>query len=238
MAKRMLMTTAASGLQKRRTLPLIHQRPPRAFPATGHFFARRVRALSGDFIVPSTSRPAQSDRVRRDRTRDSPRNNNRGRPCNQRALMAPHYAKRRAKGAWHFLSRSAKNQERPAASCGPRALAGAFAGRVSPSVSSPSAALRRGRTSRRNAARRRTKDTALLGLLGPQPVAGAVRARRCHCVFLSLPTTPARPPPPARQRYNWCIDVSNLSARDAAPASPVAANFGITPLAAPRTVSQ
>lgn len=37
--------------------------------------------------------------------------------CNQRSLMAPHYAKRRAKGAWHFLSRRMKNQERPAASC-------------------------------------------------------------------------------------------------------------------------
>jgi len=94
---------------------------PRAFPATGHFFARYTARWVEAPLPPSVApflvaiRPVGGiERIHREIiTAKRP-----GRMCNQRSLMAPHYAKRRAKGAWHFLSRWTKNQERPIASCG------------------------------------------------------------------------------------------------------------------------
>lgn len=60
----------------------------------------------------------------------------------------------------------------------------------------------------RCAARRHSKDTTRLGLLGAQPAARAVRtASRCHCVFLLLPPSSLRPPSPtsAIQPVYRCI---------------------------------
>lgn len=160
MAKRMLMTTAAPGSQKRRSpLP---RRKPRAVPGQGRQGACAIESRAASFDlrakdpfyqtsnspraspVPSAIFSLDTPRaewiphhsihhpvvpflvairpVAGGNRTDSPRNNNPrarpGRACNQRSLMAPHYTKRRAKGAWHFLSRRTKNQERPAASCG------------------------------------------------------------------------------------------------------------------------
>lgn len=79
---------------------------------------------------------------------------------------------------------------------------------------------------------RHSKETTRLGILGAQPVARAVfgRAPRYRYTFCCSSLWP--PPPPRqspRQRYNRCIDVSNLSARDAAAiaaaATPAAANL-------------
>lgn len=150
--------------------------------------------------------------------------------CNQRLLMAPHYAKRRAKGAWHFLSRQTKNQERLAASCERalflRSLVGdvplvtvivvaAAAIAVFP-VTDGGGDSRTFHPSMRDPATLKGHDTSRI----PR---SAVRCKSCafgsayrHRIVVLFVSASALSPPPLRQRYNPCIDVSNLLARDAA----------------------
>ena len=177
------------------------------------FFRSIHHALSGN--APTTIHrdpPSRGDRT------DSPRNNNRERSgwmCNQRSLMAPHYAKRQAKGAWHFLSHRTKNQERLAASCECAHFLLALIGerdatarrrrycrrrrlpRRWPAASGASGRL----AATRCAARRHSKDTTRLGLLGAQPVARAVRTASLSLRFfvvasLRRPLLPLLPSSP------------------------------------------
>lgn len=122
--------------------------------------------------------------------------------CNQRSLMAPHYAKRQAKGAWHFLSRRTKNQERPVASCRRAHFLLPFVGRCDAATADVVTAAAVGvfpgggdataGTYAATRTRRQTKDTTRLGFLGTQRTARArAFARRALSLrFLSLPPLP------------------------------------------------